>query len=232
MLKVNDTEIDKELDAIFTSHEFNEPKESQLFWSKLAHQIAFDPKRTLFIDDSIRILEAAKKFGIKSILGINKPDSTKNVNLISGFDSISYFDEILPIIQKEECKKKIRIDKWLWAARFFKTRNLSKAAITAGKVQIDGNKVKVSKDLALGTILSIKQGMDEKIVIVKNLCGKRGSATRAQQMYTETEESICTRARNDASKKVFYNNFLKSKRPTKKERRQIHKFSKKNIYDL
>jgi ribosome-associated heat shock protein Hsp15 len=74
--------------------------------------------------------------------------------------------------------------------------------------------------------------MDEKIVIVKNLCGKRGSATRAQEMYTETEESICTRARNDASKKVFYNNFLKSKRPTKKERRQIHKFSKKNIYDL
>ena len=118
-LKIKNTSIDKELDAIFTSHEFNHPKESQEFWSVLAKRIKFDPQRTLFIDDSPAILMAAEHFGIRYILGVNKPDTKKGAVKINVFNSISHFNEILPITQRSFNEEKIRLDKWLWAARFF-----------------------------------------------------------------------------------------------------------------
>ena len=97
-LKMNNTKINKFLDAIHTSHEFNYPKESQKFWQALACKETFNPSRTLFIDDSVEILHAANQFGIKYLLGINKPDSKKNRIDITDFNSICYFDEVLPIV--------------------------------------------------------------------------------------------------------------------------------------
>jgi putative hydrolase of the HAD superfamily len=228
-LKIKNTDIDKELDAIFTSHEFKHPKESQEFWSILAERIKFDPKRTLFIDDSPAILTAAEHFGIKYILGINKPDSKKSPVRINIFNSITYFNEILPINQESFYKEKIRLDKWLWSARFFKSRNLSKEAIISGKVQVDGKRVKVSKEVILGTKLLIKQGIDEKTVVVKRLCDTRYSATKAMTMYSETEESLNNRAKNNATRKAMNAGMnTNNRRPTKKQRRQIHKFSEIN----
>ena len=228
-LKIKHTGINKELDAIFTSHEFNYPKESQEFWSLLSKRINFDPKRTLFIDDSPAILMAAEHFGIRYILGVNKPDSKRGAVKINIFNSISHFNEILPITQRNFYEEKIRLDKWLWAARFFKSRSLSKVALISGKVQVDGKRVKVSKEIVLGTKLLIKKGIDERTVIVKKLCDTRFSAAKAMTMYSETEESLNNRAKNNAARKAMnagiYDN---NKRPTKKQRRQIHRFSEIN----
>ena len=75
---------------------------------------------------------------------------------------------------------KVRVDKWLWAARFFKTRSLAKAAIEGGKVQLEGQRVKVSREIAIGDRLTIRQGWDEKDITIRNLSDQRGPASRAQ----------------------------------------------------
>ena len=130
-------------------------------------------------------------------------------------------------------ERKLRLDKWLWAARFFKTRSLAKAAITAGKVQIEGQRAKVSKELMLGAELRIKQGIDEKTVLVENLSDKRRSASEAALMYRETAESIVTRTKKTAERKALNKGILlNDQRPTKKQRRQIHKFNENNQYDI
>lgn len=89
---------------------------------------------------------------------------------------------------------KVRADKWLWAARFFKTRTLAKEAIESGKVQMNGQKIKVSKELQMGDTLSIRQGnatrLDEKTVVIVALSENRGNAQLAQTLYRETDESI------------------------------------------
>jgi len=129
-------------------------------------------------------------------------------------------------------ERKIRLDKWLWAARFFKTRSLAKAAITAGKVQIEGQRAKVSKELILGAELRIKQGVDEKTVTIENLSDKRRSASEAATMYRETPESIISRTKKTAERKASNKGMLfGDQRPTKKQRRQIHKFNENNKYD-
>ena len=76
-----------------------------------------------------------------------------------------------------ETEIKIRIDKWLWAARFFKTRSLAKAAIDGGKVHLSGQRVKVSKEIAVGDTLQIRQGFDEKVVQVKKSLPRRSTIT-------------------------------------------------------
>ena len=84
------------LDHIYSSHEFGQPKESQLFWQTLAEQQHFDPSRTLFIDDSIDVLHSAQQYGIGHLLGINQPDSKQKPREMDEFQSITHFDEILP----------------------------------------------------------------------------------------------------------------------------------------
>ena len=84
---------------------------------------------------------------------------------------------------------KIRLDKWLWAARFFKTRALAKDAIEGGKVHYEGQRCKVSKSPEIGAKLTIRQGFDEKIVIIKALSGQRRGAAEAQLLYEETPQS-------------------------------------------
>lgn len=94
-LKLEVTEIDKDLDIIISSHEFNQPKEAQEFWHALQAREHFDPARTLFIDDTARILESAKTFGIKHLIGIHQPDS-RIARKLEGFPAIHHFDEIMP----------------------------------------------------------------------------------------------------------------------------------------
>ncbi|MGI1679629.1 MAG: GMP/IMP nucleotidase [Cellvibrionaceae bacterium] len=93
-LKLDITEIDQWLDIIISSHEFNHPKEDQEFWSRLQQHEHFDPARTLFIDDTVRILESAQQFGIQHLLCIHQPDSKINRPTIEEFPAIHHFDEI------------------------------------------------------------------------------------------------------------------------------------------
>lgn len=124
---------------------------------------------------------------------------------------------------------KVRIDKWLWAARFFKTRNRAKQAIDGGKVHCDGQRVKPSKDLAVGHTLTIRQGWDEKTVEVIALSDQRRGAADAALLYRETDESIALRERYAAERKAFRGTDLVSdRRPTKKQRRQIHRFKQES----
>lgn len=118
---------------------------------------------------------------------------------------------------------RIRIDKWLWAARFFKTRSQAKEAIEGGKVHCEGQRVKVSREIKPGMVLTIRQGFDEKIVEVLALSEVRGPASQAQQLYTETAESIAARALQQQERRD-QNLARPDHRPNKKERRQIHKF--------
>ena len=120
---------------------------------------------------------------------------------------------------------KVRIDKWLWAARFFKTRSLAKAAIEGGKVHIDGNKSKASRQLELGTVMTIRQGFDSKTVEVIGLSEQRRGAPEALLLYRETDESIALREKNTAERKAFnLSSPTSDGRPNKKQRRQIHRF--------
>ena len=118
-----------------------------------------------------------------------------------------------------------RLDKWLWAARFFKTRSLAKAAIEGGKVHLAGQRVKVSKEISVGDTLQIRQGWDEKIVEVQALCEQRRGAPEAQQLYRETASSIARREAEAAARKAAGGMIDRpAHRPSKKQRRQIHRF--------
>ena len=84
-------------------------------------------------------------------------------------------------------KERIRIDKWLWAARFFKTRGIAKQAIEGGKVQVDGQRTKPSKEIEIGAIIRLRQGFDEKTVLVKSLNDQRRPFSEARLMFEETQ---------------------------------------------
>ena len=122
---------------------------------------------------------------------------------------------------------KVRIDKWLWAARFFKTRGLAKAAIENGRVLVDNSKLektKPSRMLERGLTLKIRQGFDEKTVIVEELSDQRRGATEAQLLYRETQQSIEAREKIVAERKALNSSIPRTIRPNKKQRRQIHRF--------
>ncbi len=122
-------------------------------------------------------------------------------------------------------QQKLRVDKWLWAARFFKTRSLAKAAIEGGKVQMGGQRVKVSKEISAGDTLCIRQGWDEKVIRVLSLSNQRRGAPEAQLLYVETAGSIEKREADAAARKAAGGMIDRpATRPTKKQRRQIHRF--------
>lgn len=124
---------------------------------------------------------------------------------------------------------KIRIDKWLWAARFFKTRNLAKQAIDGGKIHCDGQRIKASKEIVIGLTLSIRQDLDEKTIVVKALSDQRRGAPEAALLYEETEDSKQLREKRSAERKAGLGSFIVSDhRPNKKQRRQIHRFQRIN----
>ncbi len=124
-----------------------------------------------------------------------------------------------------EKKDRLRLDKWLWAARFFKTRSLAKAAIEGGKVQLAGQRVKVSKEVCAGDTLQVRQGWDERVVQVLALSDQRRGAAEAQLLYEETAASIARREAESAARKAAGGMIDRpAQRPNKKQRRQIHRF--------
>ena len=122
-------------------------------------------------------------------------------------------------------REKLRLDKWLWAARFFKTRSLAKAAIEGGKVHLGGQRVKVSREVSVGDTLQIRQGWDEKVVVVMALSEQRRGAPEAQRLYEETGESVAKREAEAAARKAAGGMIDRpDRRPDKRQRRQIHRF--------
>ncbi|WP_049631612.1 MULTISPECIES: RNA-binding S4 domain-containing protein [unclassified Cellvibrio] len=132
--------------------------------------------------------------------------------------------------EQDDDDDKIRIDKWLWAARFYKTRMLAKQAIEGGKIHCDGQRIKPSKEALVGLELTIRQDWDDKTVIIKALSDQRRGAPQAALLYEETEESKNLREKRAAERKAGLGNFIISDhRPNKKERRQIHRFQRVNL---
>lgn len=126
---------------------------------------------------------------------------------------------------------KVRLDKWLWAARFFKTRSLAKKAIEGGKVAYDGARVKVSKEVTIGATLTIRQGWDQKTVKVDALAEQRRGAAQAAALYSETPDSIERRRQTAAQRKAFRESMLPPEtRPTKKQRRVLERLREQD-YD-
>lgn len=125
---------------------------------------------------------------------------------------------------------RVRIDKWLWAARFFKTRSLAKAAIEGGKVHCNGERCKSSRDLLVGMTLQIRQGYDELTVVVKALSEQRRSAPEAALLYEETAESRAARESAAEQRRAERAGMdTHAGRPSKQDRRQIHRMKRESL---
>lgn len=128
-----------------------------------------------------------------------------------------------------EEKEAVRLDKWLWAARFYKTRTLAKEMIDGGKVHYNGQRSKPNKIVEVGATLKIRQGSDEKEIVVLALSTQRRGAPEAQRLYRETEQSLANREKLAMARKM---NALSmphpDRRPDKKERRDLLKFKHQN----
>jgi len=126
---------------------------------------------------------------------------------------------------KDKPTEGVRLDKWLWAARFYKTRAAAREMIEGGKVHYNGQRSKPSKPVDVGAELTLRQGNDERTVIIEAVSDKRGPATEAQRLYTETAQSIEKREKVALARKL---NALSmphpDRRPDKKERRDLMKF--------
>jgi ribosome-associated heat shock protein Hsp15 len=116
----------------------------------------------------------------------------------------------------------VRIDKWLWAARFFKTRSLATEAVDGGKVRLNGERTKPARNVKAGDTLHIDNGATEWEVVIRDLSDKRGPAPVAQSLYSETEESIARRQQEAEQKRLFREPSSTIKgRPTKRDRRLL-----------
>ncbi|MFC0711508.1 RNA-binding S4 domain-containing protein [Azorhizophilus paspali] len=124
----------------------------------------------------------------------------------------------------EKDDEKIRLDKWLWAARFYKTRALAKEAIEGGKVHCRGERCKPSKEPRIGDELTIRGGFDERTVVIRALSAVRRGAPEAQRLYEETAESQARREEATALRKAGALGLETSGRPNKKQRRQLFQF--------
>ncbi len=127
-------------------------------------------------------------------------------------------------MQSHDATERFRIDKWLFAARFFKTRSLAAEAIERGRVTLNDQRVKPAKVLAVGDMLAIRIGKVQYVVKVLALSNKRGSAPQAQQLYSETIESREQRELLAARLKAQPQPFFTKGRPTKRDRREIERF--------
>ena len=125
--------------------------------------------------------------------------------------------------------EKVRLDQWLWAARFYKSRSLSKTAINSGKVKVNGKSCKPSKEIVISDEVLIRAKHSQKTVIVSFLSNIRQNATLASKLYVETEESIDTRLREQALKKSSFDLSVNSVKPNKKQRRQLDSFLNSNF---
>ena len=120
----------------------------------------------------------------------------------------------------------MRLDKWLWAARFFKTRSLACNAVKAGKVSVNGQGTKPGYEVLVGDVLTVRLGHELKTIIVRDLSIQRGPASVAQQLYEETMESKQRREKEKQLRQLSAEQRPRGQgRPTKRARRQIHRFT-------
>ena len=127
-------------------------------------------------------------------------------------------------------EEKVRIDKWLWAARFFKTRSMAAQAVSGGKVHLNGTRIKPARIVQKGDELRIRRGEVEFVVIVQDIADRRGPAREAQLLYEETEASIRLREETREQKRLEAAGRMYGpvKRPDKRARRQIRSFTRKD----
>ena len=122
---------------------------------------------------------------------------------------------------------KVRIDKWLWAARFFKTRGQAREAIKGGKVELNGTRVKPGRTLSAGDRLTVRRGVDVYEITVLDLGDRRLSASLAQEKYEEDPAAMARREAAAKQRKLDYQaRANRQRRPDKKQRRQIVRFTK------
>jgi len=125
----------------------------------------------------------------------------------------------------EESGERVRIDKWLWAARFFKTRSLATEAVDGGKVDINGQRVKPAKLVGPGDEVRVRVGPQLFVVLVRDTAERRGSASVAQALYEETTESRAARERTAEQMRLAAPSFdFEEGRPTKKDRRDLNRW--------
>jgi ribosome-associated heat shock protein Hsp15 len=127
-------------------------------------------------------------------------------------------------------EEKIRIDKWLWAARFFKTRSLAAQAVSGGKIHVNGARIKPARMVQTGDELRIRRGEVEFTVLVQRVTDKRRPAREAQLLYRETEASLQQRKEMQEQKRLEAAGRMYGpmKRPDKRDRRQIRSFTRKD----
>ena len=123
---------------------------------------------------------------------------------------------------------KLRIDKWLWAARFYKTRSLATDEIDKGRVRINDLEVKPAKEVKVGDTVVLRQGPVTRTLVVRGISDKRGGAPAAQLLYEETEASMKLRENLAEQQRLEPANSLEHGRPTKRDRRSIDKVTTKN----
>ena len=129
---------------------------------------------------------------------------------------------------KSDIENRTRLDKWLWAARFFKTRAIAAQAVSGGKVHLMGQRVKSSRQVKIDDCYEIHRGQDRLEVIVQALSERRGTAVQAQLLYAETEVSIVRRAHESEQRKLAaMQRPVSDRKPNKQERRKIRQFSGK-----
>lgn len=118
---------------------------------------------------------------------------------------------------------KLRLDKWLWAARFYKTRGLATDEVDKGRVRVNDLDVKPAKEVKPGDSIALRQGPVTRIVVVRSITDKRGGAPQAQLMYDETEASILQRQQLAEQRRLEPASTQEHGRPTKRDRRNIDK---------
>jgi ribosome-associated heat shock protein Hsp15 len=118
---------------------------------------------------------------------------------------------------------KLRIDKWLWAARFYKTRTLANEEVVKGRIEVNGQEVKPARELKVGDTVSLRQGVVKRTVVVKGLSGMRGPAPVAQQLYEETPDSVKSREQAAEQRRLAPEpaHSIEQGRPTKRGRREL-----------
>lgn len=124
---------------------------------------------------------------------------------------------------------RVRLDKWLWAARFFKTRSLAAEAVTGGKISMHGDRVKPARPLQVGDEISIRLGPYEHVVRVRELSGRRGPASVAATLYEETPDSLAARTKLAEQLRLSPAPLVYEEkgRPTKRDRRDIEKWRRR-----
>lgn len=120
----------------------------------------------------------------------------------------------------------VRLDKWLWAARLFKTRAIAKDAVESGRVRYRGARAKVGRNVEVGALMAVRQGWDEWEIEVLGLSDRRLGAPQARLLYRETDESRRRREQAAEQRRLAASGLISDERPTKKQRRAIHRFKR------